>query len=72
MIETKQAIENLNDILSVKGIDGIYIGPNDLGISLGAPLSVDTKNKLRSNEIPVSEETENAISKILKLLVRKI
>ena len=71
MIETKQAIENLNDILSVKGIDGIYIGPNDLGISLGAPLSVDTKNKLRSNELPVSEETENAISKILKVASEK-
>lgn len=71
MIETKQALENLNDILSVEGVDGIYIGPNDLGISLGAPLSVDTKNKLRSNEIPVSEETENAISKILKVASEK-
>ena len=71
MIETKQAIDNLDDILSVKGVDGIYIGPNDLGISLGAPLSVDIKNKLRANELPVSKETENAISHILKVASNK-
>jgi 4-hydroxy-2-oxoheptanedioate aldolase len=27
MIETKQAIENIEAILDVEGIDGIYIGP---------------------------------------------
>ena len=35
MIETKQAVDNLDDILSVPGLDSIYIGPNDLAISLG-------------------------------------
>ena len=34
MIETKQAVDNLDDILSVPGLDSIYIGPNDLAISL--------------------------------------
>jgi 4-hydroxy-2-oxoheptanedioate aldolase len=37
MIETVQAIENLDDILAVPGIDGIYVGPADLSISLGLP-----------------------------------
>lgn len=35
MIETKKALGNLDDILSVPGLDGIYIGPADLGLSLG-------------------------------------
>eukprot|EP00122_Pirum_gemmata_P005718 Pgem_evm1s5211 len=35
MIETKQAIDNLESILSVDGLTGIYIGPNDLALSLG-------------------------------------
>jgi 4-hydroxy-2-oxoheptanedioate aldolase len=39
MIETKQAMENLDEILSVPGLDSLYIGPNDLAISLGYPPS---------------------------------
>ena len=35
MIETVEAIGNLDDILSVPGIDAIYVGPADLAISLG-------------------------------------
>lgn len=35
MIETAEAIANLDDILSVPGIDAIYVGPADLSISLG-------------------------------------
>jgi 4-hydroxy-2-oxoheptanedioate aldolase len=43
MIETKQAMDNLDDILSVPGLDSLYIGPNDLAISLGcAPSGVPT------------------------------
>ena len=37
MIETEQAVSNLDEILSTDGLDGIYIGPNDLAISLGNP-----------------------------------
>jgi 2-keto-3-deoxy-L-rhamnonate aldolase RhmA len=36
-IETKEAIENTDAILSVGGIDVGLIGPNDLSISLGIP-----------------------------------
>jgi len=35
MIETQEALDNLDDILSVKGLDAIYVGPSDLSISLG-------------------------------------
>lgn len=36
-IESVPAIENLEAILDVGGIDAIFIGPNDLSISLGIP-----------------------------------
>lgn len=36
MIETRDGIANLEDILGTPGIDGIYIGPNDLALCLGA------------------------------------
>ena len=35
MIETKQALDNLDDILSVEGLDAVYIGPSDLSLALG-------------------------------------
>ncbi len=36
-IETRQALENLDEILAVPGVDVALIGPNDLGIALGVP-----------------------------------
>jgi len=36
-IETREAIENIDAIISVEGIDVGLIGPNDLSISLGIP-----------------------------------
>jgi 4-hydroxy-2-oxoheptanedioate aldolase len=35
MIETRQALDNLDSILGVREIDAVYIGPADLGLSLG-------------------------------------
>lgn len=35
MIETIEALANLDDILSTPGIDAIYVGPADLSVSLG-------------------------------------
>ncbi len=34
-IETRKAVSNIDDILSVKGIDACYIGPLDLSLSFG-------------------------------------
>jgi 4-hydroxy-2-oxoheptanedioate aldolase len=38
MIETKQAVENIQEIVRVPGIGGLFIGPTDLAFSLGVPL----------------------------------
>ncbi len=35
MIETRQAVERVDEILSVPGIDAVYVGPADLSITLG-------------------------------------
>ncbi len=41
MIETAEALENLEDILSVPGLDSVFVGPNDLGQSLGVGTGMD-------------------------------
>jgi len=41
MIETQEAIDNIDAILDVPGISGIYVGPSDLGFSLGLKPMLD-------------------------------
>ena len=41
MIETAEALDNLDDILSVEGLDAIYIGPSDLSLALGCRPTFD-------------------------------
>jgi 4-hydroxy-2-oxoheptanedioate aldolase len=41
MIETREALDNLDSILAVQGIDGVYVGPADLGLSLGYEPTLD-------------------------------
>ncbi len=44
MLETREAIDNLEEILSVPGIDVIYIGPSDLSLSLGGAPVMDNED----------------------------
>ena len=39
--ETKEALEDIENIASIPGIDGIFVGPCDLSIALGIPLQFD-------------------------------
>ena len=41
MIETAQALDKLDDILSVEGLDAVYIGPSDLSLALGCKPQFD-------------------------------
>jgi 4-hydroxy-2-oxoheptanedioate aldolase len=41
MIETAQALDKLDAILSVEGLDAIYIGPSDLSLALGCRPTFD-------------------------------
>lgn len=56
MIETKEAMENLDAIMSTPGLDGVYVGPSDLSLGLGFSSAQDSKE-------PVVIE---AIDRILK------
>lgn len=49
-IESVAAVENLDAILDVGGIDAIFIGPNDLSISVGVPNQYDHPRFLEVTE----------------------
>ena len=55
MIETKKAMDNIDEISTVEGLDAVFVGPSDLGLSLGYAPGV--------HDEPVLME---AIEKILK------
>jgi 4-hydroxy-2-oxoheptanedioate aldolase len=54
MIETRQAISALDEILAVPGIDGVFVGPSDLSIALSEGRNVD----------PAMPEVDAALDKI--------
>ena len=39
MIETAQGLERLEEIAAVPGLDGLFVGPSDLALSLGDPMA---------------------------------
>jgi 4-hydroxy-2-oxoheptanedioate aldolase len=41
MVETREGVENIEEIASTPGLDGIYIGPADLALGLGLPPDLD-------------------------------
>ncbi|MEX2247847.1 MAG: aldolase/citrate lyase family protein [Dehalococcoidia bacterium] len=43
MIETATAVQHLDEILSVPGIDAVYVGPADLSITLGLEPRMDNE-----------------------------
>lgn len=50
MIEKKSAVENLEEILSVEGIDMVQFGPSDYSISIGLP-GETTNPKVKEAEL---------------------
>ncbi len=52
MIETKEAIQNLDEILDTPNLDGIYIGPADLSLAVGEEPGFDKpENTIAFKEI---------------------
>ena len=43
MVETREAVDNLDAILDVPGVDAIYVGPSDLAFSLGLAPQLDSE-----------------------------
>jgi len=46
MLETRAALDDLDAVLAVEGLDGIYVGPGDLGLALGLS-GADDRPRLR-------------------------
>ncbi len=42
MIESKQAADNIDSILAVDGVDGVFVGPYDMSGSFGVPGKTDS------------------------------
>jgi len=57
MIESKKGLKNIDDILKVKGLDAILIGPYDLSASLG--ITGDFSNKDFQNSLSIIKEKCN-------------
>ena len=55
MIETAEAMKNLDDILSVPGVDAVYVGPSDLSLALGC------KPRLDQTDAPVVEAQQKIV-----------
>lgn len=45
MIETREGLAAVEAICAVDGVDGIFIGPNDLGLNLGKGAAADPADK---------------------------
>jgi 4-hydroxy-2-oxoheptanedioate aldolase len=58
MVETMSALDRLDDILSVPGLDGIYVGPSDLSNALGVA--------------PRFDQEEGPVREAIGLIVRKV
>jgi 4-hydroxy-2-oxoheptanedioate aldolase len=56
MIETAEALKNLDAILSVPGVDAIYVGPADLSLALGC------KPRLDQTEAPVVDAQQQIVA----------
>lgn len=55
MIETLEGLKALDEICSVDGLDGIFVGPNDLGLTMGKGTLGD----------PTDEDVKSAILRCL-------
>jgi 4-hydroxy-2-oxoheptanedioate aldolase len=53
MIETAQALENLEEIVTTPGLDGVYVGTVDLSISMGLAGLGDLNDKKLQNALNI-------------------
>lgn len=58
MIESVEAVKNIREIVATEGVEGCYIGPNDLSITHGAAPGGDQGT-------PLADHVEEAIATVL-------
>jgi 4-hydroxy-2-oxoheptanedioate aldolase len=55
MIETKRALDGLDGILDVPGIDAVYVGPADMSITLGQQPRMDNGGAFEEARLRIAE-----------------
>lgn len=55
MIESQEALQNLDEILSTPGLYGVYVGPNDLALDLGLPAGGPIEGKVAELALDISQ-----------------
>jgi 2-dehydro-3-deoxyglucarate aldolase/4-hydroxy-2-oxoheptanedioate aldolase len=60
-VETKPALEHLDEILSVPGLDAALIGPNDLSVALGIPGMLDDPRLVSAIETTIGACRRHAV-----------
>ncbi len=61
-IESIPAVENLDNLLKVSGLDGVFIGPHDLSVNMGLPEMYDHPDFEREVETIIRKCRENNIA----------
>ena len=61
MIETREGLDNVDAILAVEGLDGVFVGPNDLCLAFGcAPASEPSESKAHDAILSVRDRAAAA------------
>lgn len=63
MIETRDGLDAVADICAVAGLDGIFVGPNDLGLNLGRGTATDPTDPVVKDAILHCLRTAKAAGK---------
>jgi 4-hydroxy-2-oxoheptanedioate aldolase len=71
MVETAEALANVEAIAATDGLDGIYIGAMDLSVSLGIPLS-DPANPRLLEAIQTIIQTAHQYGKVIGMHARSV
>ena len=69
-IETREALDNLDSILDVDGLTGVFIGPNDLSATLG--VFREFNNPIYINAIKKILETAKRREKLVGIMAQSI
>ncbi len=68
-IETREAVENADAIAAVDGVDWLYIGPADLGLSVGGIPASDVVSVFDGTH-PLSNDMQNAFTTVIEAAAR--
>ncbi len=60
-IESVPAIERLDDLLGMEGVDGVFIGPHDLSINMGIPEQYDNPDFIEAVKLIISKARQHTL-----------